>query len=214
MTAYIRGQMVEKALETSGYAERHRALVETTALYAEKVRQVILAAEGTNDSKLDDRYATLHDVNKSAFLHVSTSRTYHDTPHYNVNIGGLDVYLYLDGQSHSQTGSTHLTEAFKEGQKSGKRCWVPRSRRNVDSEELKQEFMDIESDWVVVAKLKTDVTESVKAAVSQYSTVEKMIAAWPEAKELLPKDLTEPKGTAIALDIKTLNAICGVPTGE
>lgn len=216
MNAAIRAGMVEKSLETSGYNAERRALITTTATFAEKVRQVILASEGATDATLAKMWRDMDRFNSSAFFGLSRYRTYGDAK-FNINLGGLDVYLWLDGQSHAHrkydNGATFLTKPFKEGQKTEKRCWVPRSRVNISDEALKQEFLDIEALWSASAAKLADVTANVTAAVSKFRTVEKLLEAWPEAKDLLPV-MEKVTGTALALDVKSLNAICGVPQGK
>ena len=42
------------------------------------------------------------------------------------------------------------------------------------------------------------------------TTVNALIKLWPEVKELLPKDLSKPKTTAIAINTKDLNSLCNL----
>lgn len=213
MNAAIRDGMVEKALETSGYNAERRALITTTATFAEKVRQVILADEGTTDEGLNARWGELKNSQDSYFFYVSMTRDY-DSTHFNINLGGMDVYLYLDGRNHSHSQQpTFLTAAFKEGQKTN-RCWVPRRRAAITDDALKQEFLDIENLWNESVAKRDTIRANVAAAVGKFRTIEKLLEAWPEAKDLLPDAAAKTPGTAVALDVKSLNAICGVPAGK
>lgn len=216
MNAAIRAGMVAKALETSGYNAERRALITTTATFAEKVRQVILVAENATDASLSEKWEGLREDIGGVFISVSLIREYND-PAFNVNLGGMDVYLYLDGQSHAHRkddkDGTFLSKPFKEGQKTDKRCWVPRRRVAISDEALKQEFLDIEALWSASAAKLADVTANVTAAVSKFRTVDNLLEAWPEAKDLLPV-VVKVTGTALALDVKSLNALCGVPQGK
>ena len=42
------------------------------------------------------------------------------------------------------------------------------------------------------------------------TTVNALIKLWPEVKELLPKDISKPKTTAIAINTKDLNSLCNL----
>lgn len=50
---------------------------------------------------------------------------------------------------------------------------------------------------------------SVMGTLNKYTTDTKLIKAWPEVKQFIPQE--EKKSTAVALDVKTLNEICGIP---
>lgn len=49
----------------------------------------------------------------------------------------------------------------------------------------------------------------VMATLNKYNSDSKLIAAWPEIEKYIPGQVK--KTMAIALDVKTLNAICGLP---
>ena len=50
---------------------------------------------------------------------------------------------------------------------------------------------------------------SVMGTLDKYTTDTKLIKAWPEVKQFITQE--EKKSTAVALDVKTLNEICGIP---
>lgn len=52
--------------------------------------------------------------------------------------------------------------------------------------------------------------EALNLCQSMNATDKKLIAAWPEVEQFIPYP-DKPKSTAVALDVKTLNEICGIP---
>lgn len=51
---------------------------------------------------------------------------------------------------------------------------------------------------------------TVTGVLDMHNTDKKLIAAWPEVEQFIPYP-NKPKSTAVALDVKTLNEICGIP---
>lgn len=51
---------------------------------------------------------------------------------------------------------------------------------------------------------------TVTGVLDMHNTDKKLIKAWPEVEQFIPYQ-DKPKSTAVALDVKTLNEICGIP---
>lgn len=51
---------------------------------------------------------------------------------------------------------------------------------------------------------------TVTGVLDLHNTDKKLIKAWPEVEQFIPYQ-DKPKSTAVALDVKTLNEICGIP---
>lgn len=206
LTAHIRDGIIAKAVETSGINERNRALVESRALFAEKIRQLCLTKEGVTDADLRKQVSAIKKYNN---LFV-TGNARHDTSSYfYVNLNGSGVCLNMDG---SIGWETHLTEAYNKGQEDSKKAvFLPVRRPDIASAELLDEFMDLERLQEAVNNEVAVLRASVKAAVSKFTTVEKLLENWPEAKELLPEAEAKAAGTGLALDKDALNALCGIP---
>lgn len=51
---------------------------------------------------------------------------------------------------------------------------------------------------------------TVTGVLNMHNTDKKLIKAWPEVEQFIPYP-DKPKTTAVALDVKTLNEICGIP---
>lgn len=206
LTAHIRNGIIAKAVETSGINERNRALVESRALFAEKIRQICLTAEGVTDADLRKQVAT---IEKYDNLFVSGSARSDTSSYFYVNLNGYRVHLHMDG---SQGGKTHLTEAYHKGQEdANKVIFLPVSRPDIADAALLDEFMELEQLQAAVESDDATLRASVRAALSKFTTVEKLLENWPEAKELLPEAEEKTSGTGLALDKESLNALCGIP---
>lgn len=56
---------------------------------------------------------------------------------------------------------------------------------------------------------------TITAQVKPVRTIKALLSVWPEAVELLPEaEQPKSKSTALALDVSTLNALCGVPSDK
>lgn len=51
---------------------------------------------------------------------------------------------------------------------------------------------------------------TVTGVLDMHNTDKKLVKAWPEVEQFIPYP-DKPKSTAVALDVKTLNEICGIP---
>ncbi len=51
---------------------------------------------------------------------------------------------------------------------------------------------------------------TVTGVLDLHNTDKKLVKAWPEVEQFIPYP-DKPKSTAVALDVKTLNEICGIP---
>jgi len=207
LTAHIRDGIIAKAVETSGINERNRALVESRALFAEKIRQLCLTKEGVTDADLRKHIEKVLNTSNS----FVTGRVQSDTSSYfRANINGANVCLYMDGATDPRT-STHLSESYFSGQKNKKtRVFLPVSRPDIADQALFDEFKELEQLQAAVNNEIVVLRASVKDAVSKFTTVEKLLENWPEAKELLPEAEAKSVGTGLALDKETLNNLCGI----
>lgn len=224
LNTYIRDAMVEKAVQTSGIAEEHRRLVEQRADFAEALRQHALSKAKVTDADLRKAIQQLQkdfDSEKPLADFLTVSPSWSSGERANYNLQGMNIYVYMDGRRPPKDScswnydKTHLTDGMEKQQKdyfsSGYR-FVPRRRPDIASPELADEFMSLEAAQKAVDDKETSLRATVGAAVKKFRTVDSMLEQWPEAKDLLPKELQP--GTGLALSVADLNAICGIPTGD
>lgn len=77
---------------------------------------------------------------------------------------------------------------------------------------LTEEFHALETRREDLDKRKAEVKASVRAAVSRFTTVAKLLAEWPEAAELIPKGSAAPKTNLPVVQVADLNKLVGLPT--
>lgn len=224
LNTYIRDAMVEKAVQTSGIAEEHRRLVEQRADFAEALRQYALSKAKVTDADLRKAIQQLQkdfDSEKPLTDFLTVSPSWSSSERANYNLQGMNIFVYMDGRQAKESGrswnydKTHLTGAMQKLQEDyqaeGYR-FVPRGRPDIASTELADEFMALEAAQKAVDDKETSLRATVGAAVKKFRTVDSMLEQWPEAKDLLPKELQP--GTGLAVSVADLNAICGIPTGD
>lgn len=221
ITAFIRDAMIAKAMDTSGINARKKQLIDDRAALAEDVRQFALRQSGLTDEgirgiqeKLEKEYPS--GGHARDFLKVDISFQTHQR--FNVNLNGMDVYLWLDGRpfeyhAYDEGNNTHLTKGIQDRQKEDTTAiFVPRQRANIASVELGDRFIKLDAEKELIASKVEQITNTLRATIKKFGTVETMLEAWPEAEELLPKELRP--STALAISPDDLNAICGIPTGK
>ena len=59
-----------------------------------------------------------------------------------------------------------------------------------------------------------EVRDTVYASIEGITTLKKLLETWPEVKELLPDELTQPKVSLPAMQTKKLNTMVGLPTNK
>lgn len=58
---------------------------------------------------------------------------------------------------------------------------------------------------------KEGMAAQVKATLNQFTTVKKLLEAWPEAKDLIPDDVDEVKPKLPVVQVQDLNCLIGLP---
>ncbi|EJD6501589.1 hypothetical protein VCB84_002019 [Providencia rettgeri] len=77
---------------------------------------------------------------------------------------------------------------------------------------LSIKFSELEDEKRNITNKVKDVKSNVTAALNSVTTVKRLLAIWPEAKELLPKDVEKASFQLPALKVEKLNEIIGLPT--
>lgn len=215
MTTYIRDCMIEKAVQTSGIADRKHQLVQQRADFAENVRHALLKSAKTNDTEIGAMIGAVKQIvagNEALQCFINAGINLSTGLAFEVNLNGMSIKLWRDGRREVegayQPAKTYLTdEAVKvEGR------YIPRSRINLASPELADRFMQLEAAADKVKDDEANLRATLGAAIKRFGTVESMVAQWPESEELLPNELKP--STGLAISTTDLNAICGIPKGE
>lgn len=80
------------------------------------------------------------------------------------------------------------------------------------SHQLSERFEALESKKKELDKRKHELKTEIRAVLDSVSTVGKLLAVWPESKELIPA--ASQKATLPSVSVESLNAAIGLPSDE
>ena len=120
---------------------------------------------------------------------------------YHINLAGMRCSLQFNGDL--LEGQTDYDERVFE-------CPVPSEVAYAAGHVFVEEFLSLEADRKALLAKKDGITLQVLATLNQFSTVGKLLKAWPEAKELLPKEMAGPALPVVLT--KDLNCLIGLPS--
>lgn len=186
-------KIIENALVKAGITKALEDWQEARFAWTEQVR---LAVNGMTDAQIEaavDKVTKAHAAIpahlRSVLYSVANKRGY-----LHVNLAGANLKLAFPGNKYR---------------------FVPTDRMPIEADNpLCQQFYDQEAVKKELDDKAATVRAQVLAACKQVTTVKKLLAAWPEAKELLPAELEEAKINLPALVVADLNALIGLPTEE
>lgn len=197
LTNHIKQQIVDNALEQAGVNRDRDSITERRAKLAEDVRTDSLGGSDRVleiekiEKKIHKLDALLKGICRYSFsLTKGTSMRY-------CNIGGAQVHLYFNGGRIGEGDSVKKIRPSEVVYKAGHR--------------FVNEFHSIENDSKKLNERIEELSLQVRASVNQFTTVKKLLTAWPEAKELLPKKIEESKPQLPAILVKDLNKLIGLP---
>ena len=202
----IRKDMAEKALAVAGTDADMAALVKRRAALAEAIRvdaiggpDVIAAVEKAAKSikkKMADSV-----FNKVQGFTIKTAVKSHEL--YHINLGGMRVDLQYSGQNSEWPHEDRVTKTP-----------IPNDVNYSADSEFTVEFLSIENDYKALLAKREGLYLQVNAALAPFTTVKKLLEAWPEAAELLPTNIEDTKPQLPAILTKDLNCLIGLPQGE
>lgn len=76
---------------------------------------------------------------------------------------------------------------------------------------LAQQWYELCAEREAIDTKADNVKTQVRGVVSQFTTVAKLLAAWPEAEQLLPAEVPSQKPTLPAVRVEDLNKALGLP---
>lgn len=79
--------------------------------------------------------------------------------------------------------------------------------------EFSKRFFNLERQLSEATDKRDEIETTVKGSISKFTTIEKLLKAWPEARELIP-EMVESQTTEIVLVTDNLNKMLGLPTNE
>lgn len=219
LTAAIRDSIIENAIKTKDFAGRDMAIVQKRADFAERLRLFILGEYGLTDERLAEVEAQVKalakEVNHEGAQYM---RIYVDASNHrmDVNLAGQTRYIFRNGETNDRSFEPLFSKSKAEYDKSKYTPHTCESDFIVRDPKWREELDAINLEASKLREEYITMQSTLKATISGFTTVEKLLEAWPDAKELIPETLPIAKkpGTNIALSVADLNALCGIPTGK
>lgn len=218
LTAAIRDGIIANAVETKGFKARDLAIVKKRAAFVERLRKFALTKYNLTDARIAEMEAQIEamieevkfDGKKFIRIEFSASNSTWD-----VNIAGQSRRLYRNGTC-GGSAAPLFDSSIAEYDKCTYHPHYNESDFIVQSPKWREELDAINQEAESLREEYLNLQSTMLATLSNFTTVEKLLKAWPDVKELLPKSLPIGKqpGTDIALSVEDLNALCGIPTSK
>ncbi len=193
ITNAMRDAIAEKAIEKAGWKAKRADYDKRRAAWAEAVRIDSLGGveKAAELEALDAQIRKLHEKIPEALRYgygVGLDRN----SWMRVNIAGANIHVSLSDSKPSRCRGHVITA----------------------DNPLAQQFYALEAEEKALNDERATLSAQVRGALSKFTSVKRLLDAWPEAKELLPDRLPEAKPTLPAVRTEELNALIGLPSGE
>lgn len=196
LTNAIREAVVKNAVAKSAYPERNNKYKLRRRELAEKIR---CFAVGEGVEKLDSFQNEITKLSNKFFETnpglVSLRSAVAIAHHRN------DIEVYLPGENRSK-------DFYFGGSKIS-----PYSITLEAGHELTEQVYNIELELKELEELLNEIKTSVGNIVSSVGSIKRLLEIWPEAKSLLPTDLT-PRAPVPTLPVGDVNKLLGLPENE
>ena len=202
----IRNRMINKALTVAGVDAEFTSLIKRRATLASNIRFDSLGGAGSI-SKIEKHFEKITKLKHSDLIeNVSVYSSFYANSDYElngINLGGMRVNLQYSGEY----------DAYSDTNKRVKHKIVPvdSSVTYAADHNFTKEFLLIEGDYKTTCEKRDGLHAQVKATLDQFTTIKKLLEAWPEAKDLLPDDVDEVKPKLPVVQVQDLNCLIGLP---
>lgn len=179
----------------------------------------ILGEYGLTDARLAEIEAQVDELAKEV-KHEGASyvRIDFDSRGYrlDVNLSGQSRYVYRNGVTNDKRYEPLFNESVAEYDDTKYSPHTCEKDFIVRDPKWREELDAIDQEAAKLREEYNTLKSTLKATISEFTTVEKLLEAWPDAKELIPETtpIAKQPGTGIALSVADLNALCGIPTGK
>lgn len=196
----IKEEIVEKALIKAGIPDKKKAIRKRRAAWAEAVR---IAAIG--GAEMEKKIKSINRRFKKAMSEfpedlISRESLFRTDHHIYMNVGGCQAYAQFNGTT---SGWPRNNRVYK----------VSPAKFTLEADApLAVEFRAIEAEEKDVDEEESNLRANVIGALSKVGSVKRLLDMWPEAKELLPSDLSPVKAQLPAVRTEDLNAMIGLPS--
>ena len=206
LTVSIRNRMVNKALDVAGINKDLKSLIKRRGILANSIRVDCL---GGNDTitKIEKHFEKVAKLTESNLIKdVSSYSSFFAQSDFelnHINLGGMRVTLQYSGEvcGYTDRNKRVLHDIVP----------TDSSVAYTADHEFTKEFLLIEGDYKAILGKKDGIAAQVRATLNQFTTVKKLLEAWPESKDLIPVDVDEVKPKLPAVQVQDLNCLIGLP---
>ncbi|WP_340611678.1 Nmad5 family putative nucleotide modification protein [Xenorhabdus bharatensis] len=199
LTKDIKNEIVNNALTKAGIFEKEEQLYKDRADWTEKVRIEAIGGENMEQGIQD----IMSEMKKLADKIPEALRTglnnIRESYYIQINLAGSRVTAYFNGDRKRYTGRSYVYKI------------TPDDTTLLADNPLVNAFYELEKRQDELENQREDITNNVEAALSKVRTVKRLLAEWPEAAEILPKD-TAKAPPVPAVRREALNEMIGLPS--
>lgn len=193
----IKEQIVDNAIIKAGIIEKKASLRERRATWLEAVRIKAIGGEEV-EAKIKAAEKKIKSALKGLPEDIVNGGVFRTDYDIYLNVAGCSFRAYFNGGSNYRGDQVHRI--------------TPTRYTIQQGDPLVDEFHAIESVKNELNDQETNVRANVMGALSKVGSIKKLLEMWPEAKELLPEDLSPVKKQLPAVKTEDLNAMIGLPT--
>lgn len=207
--------ILRNAEHKSGIVERDKAICARRSAVAVRIRDYFLKQSGLSIEEILALKRDADHINGKlkAFGTVHAQVT---SDYFYVNVCGHSHNLRIDGLHYGRRDDearSLFADSGADVEHSITPAWPVGDSLAYPYESARDELMAIDADAKALRKDYDNLHATLKAQLKPFRNVAALLKAWPEAAELIPAK-EKPQSTELALDVSTLNALCGVPSGK
>lgn len=193
----IKDDIIDNAVIKAGIPGRKEALITRRAEWAERVRIAAIGGEEM-DKKIQSIKKRFENAVKEVPDSVLENTVFRTDYDIYLNVAGARFRAYFNGKGYYRGDQVYRI--------------TPADFTIKADDPLAKEFSDIEAEESAISEEESTIRVNVEGALSEVTTVKKLLEVWPEVKELLPSDLSPVKKQLPAVKSSDLNKLIGLPS--
>jgi hypothetical protein len=193
----IKDDIIDNAVIKAGIPGRKEALITRRAEWAERVRIAAIGGEEM-DKKIQSIKKRFENAVKEVPDSVLENKVFRTDFDIYLNVAGARFRAYFNGKGNYRGDQVYRI--------------TPDDFTIKADDPLAKEFSDIEAEESAISEEESTIRVNVEGALSEVTTVKKLLEVWPEVKELLPSDLSPVKKQLPAVKSSDLNKLIGLPS--
>lgn len=193
----IKDDIISNAVIKAGIPEKKKALIKRRADWVENVRLAAIGGKEV-DKKIQaikKRFEKAVEELPKGIIESDVFRTDYDIY---LNVAGARFRAYFNGKDNYRGDQVHKI--------------TPADFTIKADDPLAKEFTAIEAEEGAISEEESTIRVNVEGALSEVTTLKKLMEVWPEVKELLPSDLSPVKKQLPAVKSEDLNKLIGLPS--